>query len=60
MIEHYFNCPHCWQNQLKIIDSSVEEQSFIEDCEVCCNPLEFELKITNQDLEFFTVVQIGQ
>ena len=38
MIEHYFDCPHCWQNQLKIIDPSVREQSFIEDCEVCCNP----------------------
>ena len=38
MIEHYFECPHCWQNQLKIIDPSVREQSFIEDCEVCCNP----------------------
>ena len=37
MIEHYFDCPHCWENQLKMIDPSIEEQNFIEDCEVCCN-----------------------
>jgi hypothetical protein len=42
MIEHFFDCPHCWENQLKMIDPSIEKQNFIEDCEVCCNPLEFD------------------
>ena len=37
MIEHYFECPHCWEEQLKMIDPSVGIQIFIEDCEVCCN-----------------------
>ena len=40
MLEHYFECPHCWENQLKMIDPSEETQSFIEDCEVCCNPIQ--------------------
>ena len=60
MIEHYFDCPHCWESQLKIIDPSIEEQNFIEDCEVCCNPLEFELNISNNHLECFSVISIGQ
>lgn len=60
MIEHYFECPHCWQSQLKIIDPSVNEQNFIEDCEVCCNPLEFNLSIMNNNLESFSVTSIGQ
>ena len=47
MIEHFFDCPHCWENQLKMIDPSIEKQNFIEDCEVCCNPLEFDLSIEN-------------
>jgi hypothetical protein len=38
MIQHHFDCPHCWEKQLKLIDSSINDQSFIEDCEVCCNP----------------------
>ena len=59
MIEHYFDCPYCWENQLKM-DPSVEEQNFIVDCEVCCNPLEFELNITNNNLEYFSVIPIGQ
>jgi transcription elongation factor Elf1 len=60
MIEHYFNCPHCWQNQLKIIDPSVREQSFIEDCEVCCNPLEFNLSVENNFIESFSVDSLDQ
>ena len=49
MIEHYFDCPHCWETQLKMIDPSVDEQNFIEDCEVCCNPLEFNLSVMNKN-----------
>ena len=60
MIEYYFDCPHCWQNQLKMIDPSVEKQNFIEDCEVCCNPLEFILTVINNRIESFTVVTLGQ
>ncbi len=60
MIEHYFDCPHCWKNQLKMIDPSVHKQSFIEDCEICCNPLEFDLIIQDNTLQSFSVIPIGQ
>ena len=60
MIEYYFDCPHCWQNQLKMIDPSVENQNFIEDCEVCCNPLEFILTVINNRIESFVVVTLEQ
>ena len=60
MIEYYFDCPHCWENQLKMIDPSVETQSFIEDCEVCCNPLEFDLIVLENCVESFSVIQIDQ
>ena len=60
MIEHYFDCPHCWETQLKMIDPSVDEQNFIEDCEVCCNPLEFNLSVMNNNLESFSVSSISQ
>ena len=60
MIEHYFDCPHCWENQLKMIDPSVSNQSFIEDCEVCCNPLEFTIEIQDNNLISFLVSSIEQ
>lgn len=38
-IEHFFTCPYCWQNISMILDLSVTEQNYIEDCEVCCRPV---------------------
>ena len=60
MIEHYFDCPHCWENQLKMIDSSIEIQKFIDDCEVCCNPIEFDLVVKNNLIELFSAIPIDQ
>jgi hypothetical protein len=60
MIEHYFDCPHCWENQLRMIDSSIEIQNFIEDCEVCCNPIEFDLVVKNNLIELFSAITIDQ
>jgi len=60
MIEYYFDCPHCWENQLKMIDSTIEKQLFIEDCEVCCNPIEFNLSIINNHIVSFSAIPIDQ
>lgn len=60
MIEYYFDCPHCWKNQLKMIDPSINSQSFIEDCEICCNPLEFDLIVVENYVESFSVIPIDQ
>jgi hypothetical protein len=43
-----------------MIDPSIEKQNFIEDCEVCCNPLEFDLSIENNYLKLFSVATIDQ
>jgi hypothetical protein len=32
-------CPHCWEIIGLTLDLSVSEQSYIEDCPVCCHPL---------------------
>lgn len=43
MTEHFFQCPHCWELISILVDTSVEAQTYVEDCEVCCNPLEFRI-----------------
>ena len=39
MLEHFFQCPKCWQEISVLIDTSAVEDEYIEDCEVCCNPI---------------------
>ena len=32
-------CPYCGEAIELIIDTSVTQQSYIEDCQVCCRPM---------------------
>jgi hypothetical protein len=32
-------CPNCWETISLTVDLSVPEQSYIEDCPVCCKPM---------------------
>ncbi len=36
------------------LDLSVEEQHYIEDCEVCCRPIELHVSAGNESLIGFT------
>jgi hypothetical protein len=33
------SCPHCGETINLTLDLSVSEQSYIEDCPVCCKPM---------------------
>ncbi|MGV8946056.1 MAG: CPXCG motif-containing cysteine-rich protein [Lutibacter sp.] len=57
MEEHFFQCPYCWEEISILLDPSVANQTYIEDCEVCCNPLEFTVKFEDEQLINFTVQQ---
>ncbi|WP_242118312.1 CPXCG motif-containing cysteine-rich protein [Aestuariivivens sediminicola] len=60
MIEHHFLCPYCWQGVSVLLDNSIARQSYIEDCEVCCNPIQFEMRFEDLELTDFHVAPIGQ
>lgn len=60
MKEHFFQCPYCWQDISMLIDNSVLRQSYIEDCEVCCNPIQITVEFQNSKLVTFQSQSIGQ
>ncbi len=37
--EKRISCPYCGESITIIVDDSVAEQTYIEDCEVCCRPI---------------------
>jgi hypothetical protein len=37
--DHNATCPHCWETISLTLDLSVPEQSYVEDCPVCCKPM---------------------
>lgn len=32
-------CPYCWEPIEVLVDCSVEDQDYVEDCFVCCRPI---------------------
>lgn len=38
--EQTLTCPYCWQEITMLIEPTEEQQQYVEDCEVCCNPIE--------------------
>ena len=32
-------CPYCWETFETVVDCSVNEQNYVEDCYVCCRPI---------------------
>ncbi|MCT8340587.1 CPXCG motif-containing cysteine-rich protein [Luteirhabdus pelagi] len=59
MYEHHFQCPHCWETISMLVDPSVST-TYIEDCEVCCNPIEVSVTFQNGELLSFTASSIEQ
>ena len=41
LAETNISCPYCGETISVLIDGSVEEQQYIEDCQVCCRPIVF-------------------
>ncbi|WP_394132983.1 CPXCG motif-containing cysteine-rich protein [Marinobacter nauticus] len=32
-------CPYCWETLDISVDPTVPEQEYVEDCQVCCQPI---------------------
>ncbi len=32
-------CPYCWETLEISVDPSVADQEYVEDCQVCCQPI---------------------
>jgi hypothetical protein len=47
-MEHFFSCPYCWEEISMILDTSVNTQTYVEDCAVCCNPIQIRYSIEDE------------
>jgi transcription elongation factor Elf1 len=53
LMEHFFSCPYCGEQISMVLDLSVRRQSYVEDCEVCCNPIEVSYRVEDEELDSF-------
>ena len=43
-----------------LLDTSVINQAYVEDCEVCCNPIQISLYFEANYLTSFEAISLGQ
>ncbi len=60
MYEHFFQCPYCWESISMLLDPSILQQTYVEDCEVCCNPIEVTPIFQGGELTSFEAIDIAQ
>lgn len=60
MLEQEFQCPYCWESITMLLDTSVSKQTYIEDCEICCNPIEITPVFLDNELQSFEAINIEQ
>lgn len=51
----HFSCPHCGEPISVLLDLSAGYQRYIEDCEVCCRPIEISYQAEEGGIVSFEV-----
>jgi len=49
LIEESVSCPYCGERIDILVDPTVPQQNYIEDCQVCCSPIVFDVNVGNDD-----------
>jgi len=52
-MEYSFHCPYCGEEISMVFDLSVRRQTYVEDCEVCCKPIEISYSVQDDALASF-------
>jgi hypothetical protein len=59
-IEKKFKCPYCSEMISMLLDLSVDgAQTYIEDCEVCCRPIQINFSVEEYKLRGFACQKAG-
>jgi len=45
LLEKEIQCPYCGEPIVVLLDCSVDQQNYIEDCQVCCRPIGFDVTV---------------
>jgi len=59
-MEYFFSCPYCWQEISMVLDPAVKSQTYVEDCEVCCQPIQIRYSLEGGAVADFEAKALDQ
>ena len=45
--EQIISCPYCGETISVLVDDSLPDQQYVEDCQVCCRPIVLNVSVDN-------------
>ena len=55
IVDHRISCPYCGEPMEVVIDMSAGSQSYIEDCQICCRPMQISFETEGEYLSSVAV-----
>ena len=43
--ETHLSCPYCGESISVLVDDSIPQQNYVEDCQVCCRPIVLDVSV---------------
>lgn len=59
-MEYSFQCPYCAAKISMVLDMSAPSQKYVEDCEVCCNPIEVSFQVEDDEVVDFYAATLDE
>lgn len=59
LVDKRIRCPYCGESIDIVIDLSAGGQSYVEDCPVCCQPIEISYDVEDGELQPVQVDRAG-
>lgn len=51
VVEARISCPYCAQSMDLLLDLTGGGQSYVEDCQICCQPMEISFDVDGDELK---------
>jgi len=58
MIEYFFTCPYCWERISMLLDPDMRDEVYVEDCQVCCNPIQIKFTMVEEKVVRFEAIKL--
>lgn len=59
LLDRKIGCPYCGETMEIVIDLSAGSQSYVEDCQVCCQPMQVSFTAEDGELQAIRVERAG-
>lgn len=59
LLDRKIGCPYCGETMEIVLDLSAGSQSYVEDCQVCCQPMQVSFAAEDDELQSIQVERAG-